>query len=98
MISEQTARRFGLRAGQSFDLNLYSGQQAADPRFDPMTRQPLHRVRLTITGIGVFTDEVVQDDIDRIYRVLATPALTRKDGRLLRFVLLDRPEAGPRRP
>ncbi len=78
VISEQTARRFGLRPGQSFDLNLYSGQQAADPRFDPMTRQPLHRVRLTITGIGVFTDEVVQDDIDRIYRVLATPALTRK--------------------
>jgi hypothetical protein len=78
VISEQTARRFGLRPGQSFDLNLYSGQQAADPRFDPMTRQPLHRVRLTITGIGVFTDEVVQDDIDRIYRVLTTPALTRK--------------------
>ena len=78
VISEQTARRFGLRPGQSFDLNLYSGQQAADPRFDPMTRPPVHRVRLTITGIGVFTDEVVQDDIDRIYRVLTTPALTRK--------------------
>jgi hypothetical protein len=27
----------------------------------------------------VFTDEVVQDDIDRIYRVLATPALTRQE-------------------
>jgi hypothetical protein len=78
VISEQTARRFGLRPGQSFDLNLYSGQQAADPRFNPMTRPPVHRVRLTITGIGVFTDEVVQDDIDRIYRVLTTPALTRK--------------------
>ena len=32
-----------------------------------------------VTGIGVFTDEVIQDDIDRIYRVLATPALTREE-------------------
>jgi hypothetical protein len=79
VISEQTARRFGLRVGQWFTENLYSGRQASDPGFDPMTRQPVHRVRLTITGIGVFTDEVVQDDIDRIYRILATPALTRQE-------------------
>lgn len=62
VISEQTARRFGLRIGQSLTVNLYSGRQASDPGFNPMTRQPVHRVRLTITGIGVFTDEVVQDD------------------------------------
>jgi hypothetical protein len=79
VISEQAARRFGLRVGQSLTVNLYSPQQAGDPGFDFMTRQPVHRVRLVITGIGVFTDEVVQDDIDRIYRVLATPALTRQE-------------------
>src|SRR6266702_827150 len=79
VISEQTAGRFGLRIGQSLTVNLYSPQQASDPGFNFMTRQPVHRVRLTITGIGVFTDEVVQDDIDRIYRVLATPALTRQE-------------------
>jgi FtsX-like permease family len=79
VVSEQTARRFGLRVGQSLAYNFYSGQQASDPGFNPMTRQPVHRVRLTITGIGVFTDEVVQDDIDRIYRILATPALTRQE-------------------
>ncbi len=44
-----------------------------------MTRPPAHRVRLMVTGVGVFTDEVVQDDIDRIYRILATPALTRQE-------------------
>src|SRR5215470_10444855 len=81
VISEQTARRFGLRIGQPLTVNLYSPQQAKDPGFNPMTRQPVHRVRLTITGIGVFTDEVVQDDIDRIDRVLATPALTRQEVR-----------------
>ncbi len=79
VISEQTARRFGLRVGQSLTINLYSVQQASDPGFNFMTRQPVHRARLTITGIGVFTDEVVQDDIDRINRILATPALTRQE-------------------
>src|SRR5216683_2726163 len=79
VISEQTARRFGLRIGQSLTVNLYTGQQASDPGFNPMTRSPVHRVRLAITGIGVFTDEVVQDDIDRIYRILTTPALTRQE-------------------
>ena len=79
VISEQTARRFGLGIGQSLAVNLYSGRQASDPGFNPMARQPVHRVRLTIAGIGVFTDEVVQDDIDRIYRILATPALTRQE-------------------
>jgi ABC-type lipoprotein release transport system permease subunit len=79
VVSEQTAHHLGLRVGQSLTVNLYSGQQASDPGFNPMTRQPVHRVRLTITGIGVFTDEVVQDDIDRIDRILATPALTRQE-------------------
>jgi putative ABC transport system permease protein len=79
VVSEQTARRFGLRIGQVLTENFYSGQQASDPGFNPVTRQPVHRVKLTITGIGVFTDEVVQDDIDRIYRILATPALTRQE-------------------
>ena len=79
VVSELTAHRFGLHLGQSLAANFYSGQQAADPAFNPMTRPPLRRVRLTITGIGVFTDEVVQDDIDRSYRVLATPALTRTE-------------------
>jgi hypothetical protein len=78
VVSEQTAGRFGLRPGQSLTINLYSGAQAADPDADPMTQPPARRVRLTITGIGVFTDEVVQDDIDRIDRILVTPALTRE--------------------
>lgn len=79
VVSELTAHRFGLQLGQSLAANFYSGQQAADPAFNPMTRPPLRHVRLTITGIGVFPDEVVQDDIDRSYRVLATPALTRTE-------------------
>jgi hypothetical protein len=79
VVSDQTARRFGLHVGQRLTINLYSQKQQYDPRFNPGTMPPIHRVALRITGIGVFTDEVVQDDIDRIDRVLATPALTKKE-------------------
>jgi hypothetical protein len=79
VVSEQTADRFGLHVGQSLTMNFYSGQEANDPDYDPMTRPPLRRVRLAVTGVGVFTDEVVQDDIDRIDRVLGTPALARQE-------------------
>ncbi len=79
VVSEQTARRFGLHVGQRLTINLYSGKQASDQSFDPGTMAPIHRVVLRITGLGLFTDEVVQDDIDRIYRVLVTPAFTRKE-------------------
>ena len=40
VISELTARRFGLRVGQSLAVNLYSPQQASDPRFNPLTGPP----------------------------------------------------------
>ncbi|MEP7022420.1 MAG: hypothetical protein ABJB47_01120, partial [Actinomycetota bacterium] len=79
VISEQTASRFGLRVGQLFTENFYSRRQYNDPHYNPVTMQPFDRVRLTVTGIGVFTDEVVQDDVDRNARLLATPALTRRE-------------------
>jgi hypothetical protein len=78
MVSDQTAQRFGLHVGQVLDVNLYTQQQFDDPDANPETTKPARQARLTITGIGVFTDEVVQDDVDLIYRVLATPAFTRK--------------------
>ena len=78
MVSEHTANRFVLHAGQVLTINLYNRQQVNDPRYNPLTMPPAHRARLTIAGIGVFTDEVVQDDVDRIDRLLATPAFTRQ--------------------
>ena len=77
MVSDQTAQRFGLHVGQVLDVNLYTQQQFGDPDANPETSRA-RQARLTITGIGVFTDEVVQDDVDLIYRLLATPAFTRK--------------------
>jgi ABC-type lipoprotein release transport system permease subunit len=78
MISDQTARRFGLRVGQVLTIDLFTQAQFDDPDATPQNTKPVRVVRLTITGTGVFTDEVVQDDVDRIYRLLATPAFTRQ--------------------
>jgi hypothetical protein len=76
VVSELTAHHFNLHVGQLMPLNFYTAAQANDPNFDPAVKQPASRLTVRITGIGVFTDEVVQDDIDRVDRVLLTPALT----------------------
>jgi uncharacterized protein YfiM (DUF2279 family) len=78
VISEQTAHAFNLRVNQHMTFNIYSQSQQNDPHFNPATKAPLSHQLMRITGIGVFTDEVVQDDIDRIVRVLVTPAFTHR--------------------
>lgn len=78
IVSDQTARELNLHVNQQLVLNLYSVAQEYDKNFNPITQAPLRRQSIRITGIGVFTDEVVQDDIDRIDRVLLTPAFTRQ--------------------
>ena len=40
---------------------------------------PVDIIELTVVGIGVFPDEVVQDDADRAARVLLTPAFTERE-------------------
>jgi hypothetical protein len=78
IVSQQMAREFKLHVNQRLTLNLYSVAQQNDQNFNPTTDAPLRRERIRITGIGVFTDEVVQDDVDRIDRILVTPAFTRQ--------------------
>ena len=50
MVSEHTANRFVLHAGQVLTINLYNRQQVNDPRYNPLTMPPAHRARLTIAG------------------------------------------------
>ena len=78
IVSDQMAREFKLHVNQHLNLNLYSVAQQYDQRFNPSTDAPSKRQSIRIVGIGVFTDEVVQDDIDRIDRILLTPAFTRR--------------------
>ncbi|WP_426571116.1 ABC transporter permease [Aquihabitans sp. McL0605] len=76
VISESMAELTHYGVGQRLPVGVFSaddvesGNEAAAPK-DSLT--------VEIVGIGVFTDEVVQDEVDRVPRVLATPAFTAKE-------------------
>jgi len=61
-------------------LETYSVDQVAAPDAD-RRGPPKARTAATITGIGIFPDEVLPDDGDRTARVLLTPAFTRAQQR-----------------
>jgi hypothetical protein len=78
VVNEAAADRYGYRVGQHLDLGTYSEEQlSADFSFDDPP-QPLIRKDSTIVGIGLFVDEVVQDDTNRSPLVLVTPAFTKE--------------------
>ncbi len=54
-----------------------TAEQTESPTFftDPPT--PPRSVVVRIVAVGVFPDEVLQDDVDRLPRILVTPTLTR---------------------
>jgi len=65
------ARLLGWHAGQVIPMGFYINAQSA-------TSKPLRRLDMRLTGIVMFNNEVVLDDVDRYPSfVLFTPALTR---------------------
>ena len=71
VATAQAARLLGWHAGQVIPMGFYTNAQAP-------TSRPLVRLNMRLTGIVVFNDEVVLDDVDRYPAfVLFTPALTR---------------------
>jgi putative ABC transport system permease protein len=72
-VNEESARRYGYHVGQKLDLGTASEDQLQDPDFadNPVPRLQIHS---TIVGIGLFLEEVVQDDTDRSPLMLLTPA------------------------
>ncbi len=75
-VNEFAATRFGYRVGQRLELGLFSQEQAGDPSYHWHPPPPKQRTTVTIVGIGLFPDEVLQDDGDRTTRMLLTPAYT----------------------
>ena len=64
------ARLLGWHVGQVIPMGFYTNTQSLGSR-------PLRLLRMTLTGIVTFNDEVVLDDVDRYPSfVLFTPALT----------------------
>lgn len=77
-VNEAAADRYGYRIGQHLDLGTYSNEQLNDDSFEDDPPPPLIRKDSTIVGIGLFVDEVVQDDTNRAPLVLVTPAFSRE--------------------
>jgi hypothetical protein len=71
VATAQAARLLGWRIGQVIPMGFYTNAQSP-------TSKPLVRLEMRLTGIVVFNNEVVLDDVDRYPSfVLFTPALTR---------------------
>lgn len=73
-VNEAAADAYGYRVGDVLDLGTYDLTTATID--DPGT--PALRMRARITAVGLFPNEVLQDDTDRSPLVLFTPAYTRR--------------------
>jgi len=72
------ARLLGLHVGQVVPMGFYGLAQAGMPGFGTAAVPPQIRMNMKLTGLVVFSNEVVEDDADRLpTNILFTPALTR---------------------
>jgi hypothetical protein len=78
VVNEAAADAFGYEVGQHLDLGTYSAEQVSDDSFFEHPTPPMIRHDSTIVGIGLFVDEVVQDDTNRLPLVLVTPAFSKE--------------------
>lgn len=76
-INELAAEVSGYEVGDEVILRTYTREATSAPDFLESPPEPADRVVATIVGIGVFPDEVLQDEVDRITRLLVTPAFSR---------------------
>ena len=78
-VNEESAKLYGYHVGQKIDFGAVSRADVESP--DSNATQPLQPRLLThatIVGVGVFIEEVMQDDTDRSPLVLFTPAYVRE--------------------
>jgi hypothetical protein len=73
-VNEAAADAYGYRVGQVLDLGTYDLTKSTFE--EPGT--PALRMRARITAVGLFPNEVLQDDTDRSPLILFTPAYTRQ--------------------
>jgi hypothetical protein len=78
VVNETAADLYGYHVGQHLDLGTYSNEQLSSDSFFEDPPPPVIRTRATIVGIGLFTDEVLQDDTNRTPLALVTPAFSKE--------------------
>ena len=74
VVNEFAAERFGYAVGRRLDLGVYRSDEFGAPGFFEAPPPASVEMTVTIVGIGLFPDEVIQDEADRTARLLLTPA------------------------
>ena len=75
-VNGAAAKKYGYSVGQKLMLGTFDpAQVTADVRAQPPV--PVKTMRATVVGIGLYPNEVLQDDTDVSPLVLFTPAYTR---------------------
>lgn len=77
-VNEHMAVSQGVAVGRSLDIGVFDPARE-DEVYSDTPPPPVDRLDVTVVGIGLFPDEVVQDDTDRIPRLLFTPAFTARN-------------------
>jgi hypothetical protein len=77
-MNETAAKRYGYHVGQELELGTYSAEQTSADSFYDDPPPPMITTHATIVGIGLFVDEVIQDDTNRSPLALVTPAFSKK--------------------
>lgn len=74
IVDKLAADEIGYHVGQVLHYGFFSNAQLGGSSV-PTTRA-YKVINLHVVGIGVFNDDVVEDDVDQIPKMLMTPALT----------------------
>jgi len=84
-VNEYLARTGeGVGIGSRYPIGVFDPAEE-DAVFSEDPPLPVSRAELTVVGIGLFPDEVVQDDTDRSGRILLTPAFTERERRWVSY-------------
>jgi hypothetical protein len=71
----------GLHVGERVPVGFYTNAQSVNPAFGTPALRPKTTVRMTLVGLVVFHDALIQDQVDRYPTdELFTPALARRIG------------------
>ncbi len=87
VVNEYGARLLDLSVGQQLDVATYTTEQVLDTSFYDDPPAPHSTMTATIVGVGLFPDEVLQDDADRTARLLLTPAYSERHRELATYGL-----------
>lgn len=77
IINEVFADEYDIDVGHVFSLATAPADEGDNPG-QGFEAGPRHRFNARVVGVGLLPGEVVQDDVDRVPRIIFTPALTRE--------------------